>query len=60
MITKIEPERGGESEGILRIVLDMPFSPMDLQLLRIWLDENGWSIEVDQIDAFLAGEDWET
>jgi hypothetical protein len=59
MITTIEPERGGESEGIVRLVLDMPFSPMDLRLLRIWLDENGWSIEVDQIDAYLNGESWE-
>ena len=58
MITCIEPERGGESEGIVRLVLDIPASPTDLLLLREWLDHNGWSIEVDQIDAYLAGEDW--
>jgi hypothetical protein len=60
MITTIEPERGGESEGIVRLVLDLPCSPTDLRLLRGWLDDNGWSIEADQIDSYLAGQDWQS
>ena len=57
MITTIEPERGGEAEDIVRLVLDIPCSPTELLALRDWLAEHGWSIEVDQIDDYLAGED---
>jgi hypothetical protein len=60
MITTIEPERGGESQGVLRVVMDVPFLPSELRELRDWLDERGWSVEVDQIDAYFSGEDWQS
>lgn len=55
MITLIEPERGGESEGILRVELSMPMHPDELRSLRDWLDASGWVIEVEQIDSYFAG-----
>ena len=57
MITKIEPERGGEAGGYLRVELSVPFSPDELRSLRDWFDSHGWPIEVDQIDAFFAGKE---
>lgn len=58
MITLIEPESGGESQGILRVEISLPISPDELRSLRDWFDHTGWSIEVDQIDAYFKGEDW--
>ena len=56
MITTIEPERGGESQGIIRLVLDVPFSHEEVLGLRDWLASRGWSIEVEQIDEYLTNE----
>lgn len=56
MITNIERERGGESEGILRVEVSLPLHPDELRSLRDWFNEHGWSVEVDQIDSFFAGE----
>lgn len=53
MITMIQPERGGESLGILRVEITLPISPDELESLRDWFDQGGWSIEVGQIDDFL-------
>lgn len=58
MMTKIAPEPGGESQGILRVELSMPLSVDEVLSLREWLEDNGWPIECDQIDAFFLGEDW--
>jgi hypothetical protein len=56
MITLIEPERGGEAEGILRVEVSLPLHPDELRLLRGWFQEGGWPVEVEQIDSFFAGE----
>jgi hypothetical protein len=53
MITLIEPERGGETEGILRVEVSLPLHPSELRNLRDWFSVNGWSIEVEQIDSYL-------
>lgn len=53
MITTLETESGGESEGILRIEMSLPISLDELLDLRGWLDNNGWHVEVDQIDDWL-------
>jgi hypothetical protein len=58
MITYIGPERGGESDGILRVEFSMPLHPDELRSLRNWFDEWGWTVEVDQIDNYFAGKDW--
>lgn len=58
MITLIEPERGGESEGILRVEVSLPISPEELESLCDWFDQGGWSVEVDQINNYFAGKDW--
>ena len=57
MITLIEPEPGGEDLGILRVEVSCPFSVAQLRSLRDWFDGEGWSIEVEQIDSYFAGED---
>lgn len=59
MITRLAPEVGGEAQGIVRCELSCPFSPDELRSLRDWFAAGGWSVEVDQIDAFFAGEEWE-
>lgn len=56
MITNIEPEPGGEAQGILRVEFSLPLSIDELRSLRDWFDANGWPIEVDQIDEHLQGE----
>ena len=52
MITCIEPEPGGEDQGILRVEVSCPFSPRELSSLRNWFFLEGWSIEAEQIDAY--------
>lgn len=59
MITLIEPERGGEEQGILRVELSMPMAPAELLALRDWLVGTGWSVEAEQIDSFFAGRGWQ-
>ena len=59
MITHIAPEPGGEAAGIVRLELSVPFDEDEVRALRDWLAARGWSIEADQIDAYLAGEDWQ-
>lgn len=56
MITAIGPERGGEAQGILRVEVSLPMSPDELRSLRTWFDDNGWSVEADQIDEYFRGE----
>ena len=50
----IGTERGGESDGILRIELSLPVSVDELKSLRDWLDSQGFSPDVDQIDDYLG------
>jgi hypothetical protein len=56
MITKIEPEPGGERQGVLRVELSLPMSPEDLESLCDWLDVSGFSPDVDQINSYFEGD----
>lgn len=58
MITKIEPEPGGEKLGILRVELSVPFDRNELDALGDWFLARGWTIEYEQIVAYLNGEEW--
>ena len=59
MITKIEPERGGELDGILRVEVSLPMSRKELFDLGFFLGEMGFVDDLDQVDRYIAGEDWQ-
>jgi hypothetical protein len=56
MITKIEPERGGEAQRILRVELSLPMSRHELLRLRHWLAHAGFAPDVDDIDEYFRVE----
>ena len=59
MIIKIEPERGGELDGILRVEVSLPMSRKELFDLAFFLNQMGFVDDEDQIGRYMAGEDWQ-